>query len=233
MLLLQAENLLAGTSAANDEQTAVVLLGGNPPQAEWLAAYLKSAAYLAAADAGAAAALAVGRVPDLLVGDFDSLAQSQLAECQKTAAEVITLPVAKDLTDGEFLLDLLVGRGFRRLLVLGALGGRTDHLLANIACAEKLARQGICVMLAHDAEILVPFCAADEPRTLGLCGFAGHTLSLISLAEESRLVQLQGFAYPLQGLLRRQQSLGISNIVQTNNAQITLTDGSLLVCLNL
>ncbi len=233
MLLLQAENLLADTSAATNEQTAVVLLGGTPPQAAWLSAYLNSAAYLAAADAGAASVLAAGRVPDLLVGDFDSLAESQLAACQAAGAEIITLPTAKDLTDGEFLLDLLVGRGFRRLLVLGALGGRTDHLLANIACAEKLARQGICVMLAHDAEILVPLCATDEPCVLGLHGFVGRTLSLVSLAGESRLVQLDGFAYPLQGALRRQQSLGISNIVQTNNAQITLTDGSLLVCLNL
>ena len=232
MLLLQADDLLASTSA-NDEQTAVVLLGGAPPQAEWLAAYIKSAAYLAAADAGAAAALSAGRVPDLLVGDFDSLPAEQFAACRATGAEVISLPTAKDLTDGEFLLDTLVGRGFKRLLVLGALGGRTDHLLANLGCAEKLAGQGICVMLAHDAELLVPLCAADEPRTLRLSGFAGRTLSLISLAAESRLVQLDGFAYPLQGALRRRQSLGISNIVQTNDAQITLTDGSLLVCLNL
>ncbi|MBQ2888163.1 MAG: thiamine diphosphokinase [Firmicutes bacterium] len=230
MLLLQADNLLADTV---DEQTAVVVLGGARPQAAWLAAYLKSASHLAAADAGAAAVLAAGRVPHLLVGDFDSLTEPLLTECRSAGAEIITLPAAKDLTDGEFLLDLLVGRGLRRLLVLGALGGRTDHLLANIGCAEKLARQGVCVMLAHDTELLVPFCALDEPRTLQLGGFAGRTLSLISLAEESRLVQLKGFAYPLQSALRRQQSLGISNIVQTNNAQITLTDGSLLVCLNL
>ncbi len=223
---LQAEKLLC-------DDTALALLAGQPPQSERLLKAVFAAPYVAAADGGAAIALAAGRRPNLLIGDFDSLSAEDLVECQDAGVEILTLPAAKDLTDGEFLLQTLFERGWRRLLVLGALGGRVDQLLANIACAEQLAREGAEVWLAHDDALLGPLYAASMPQELSLQGFGGKTLSLVSLSEACDKVELAGFEYPLNGPLKRRQTLGISNVVRAEAATVRLTGGSLLVCLNL
>lgn len=223
---LDAEKLLC-------DDTALALLAGRPPQSDLLRKLAADAPYVAAADGGAAIALSAGRRPDLLIGDFDSLAAADLAACREAGCEILTLPAAKDLTDGEFLLQTLFERGWRRLLVLGALGGRIDQTLANIACAEKLVHEGAAVLLAHDDAILCPLYAESAPQELVLHGFAGKTLSLVSLAEVCERVEIAGFAYPLAGRLQRRQTLGISNVVRAAEAKIRLTGGSLLVCLNI
>lgn len=215
------------------DDTALVLLAGQPPASEWLLKTVAAAPYVAAADGGAAIALAAGRRPDLLIGDFDSLAAEALAACREAGCEILTLPAAKDLTDGEFLLQTLYERGWRRFLVLGALGGRVDQMLANIACAEKLARAGAEVLLAHDDAVLCLLYAESTPQELTLHGFAGKTLSLLSISEVCDKVELAGFEYPLNGRLARRQTLGISNVVRAEAAALRLTGGSLLVCLNL
>lgn len=215
-----------------EQKLAVVLLGGCPPQDGALLQYVAEAPYLAAADAGAAIALNAGRTPDLLIGDFDSLGAEALAACRAGGAEVLTLPVMKDLTDGEFLLQTLAGRGFKRLLVLGALGGRPDQELANIFCAEALAERGIDCLLAHDNALLLPLAAGETPVKLRLAGFQGSTMSMLSLSEACAHIRLAGFLYPLDGALHRRQTLGLSNLVQAETAEITLTAGNLLAVIN-
>ncbi len=216
-----------------DGQTALALLAGQPPQTERLLAAVAAAPFVAAADGGAATALAAGRTPDLLIGDFDSLAAEHLVACRRQGSDIVTLPVAKDVTDGEFLLTTLFERGWRDILALGALGGRVDQLLANIACAEELAKRGAKVVLAHDDALLCPLYAGAEPVELAVCGFAGRTFSLLPLTAECRLVELAGFEYPLCGPLRRGQTLGVSNVVRADEAKVRLTAGSVLVCINL
>ena len=213
-------------------QTAVMLLGGDMPQDSGLLQYIKEAPYLAAADGGAAAALGLGCCPNLLIGDFDSLPAADLNACKAQGAEVAALPQMKDWTDGEFLFSELFGRGFRRLLVLGALGGRPDQQLANIFCAEKAARDGLFCLLAHDNALLLPLYAESEPQTLLLEGFAGQTASLVSLSESCGNIWLDGFFYPLNDALYRRQTRGISNIINVEQAKISLTMGSLLVIIN-
>ena len=223
---LQAGRLLC-------DDTVLALLAGQPPKSELLLQAVSGSSYLAAADGGAAIALSVGRRPDLLIGDFDSLSAARLAECREAGCEILTLHAAKDLTDGEFLLQTLYERGWRRFLILGALGGRIDQMLANISCAEKLAREEAEVLLIHDDVLLCPLYAENEPRELTLYGFGGKTLSLLSLSEVCDKIELSGFEYSLNGTLARRQTLGISNVVRSEAATIRLTGGSLLVCLNL
>lgn len=214
------------------EDMAVVLLGGQKAcRPEWLAC-IKKAGYLAAADGGAAMALQQQRYPDLLVGDFDSLPAEQLAACRAADCRICRLPVHKDQTDGEFLLQLLQREGWRRLLVFGALGGRLEQTLANLLTAAPLARQGLEICLPHDDGVLFLLGAEQQPRRLCLQGFAGRTVSLVALGAACGRVELEGFAYPLQGELPAYTSLGISNVAQAESAQISLQAGCLLVCIN-
>lgn len=216
-----------------DDTSAVVLLGGCPPRSAELLGYIRRSAFVAAADSGASAALAAGRRPDLLVGDFDSLDAAALAECRRAQVEICSLPVHKDQTDGEYLLGRLAGLGYSRLLIMGGLGGRLDHTLANIFTVLPLAAAGCQVCFCGDDMLACVLAADDVPRELCLEGFAGLTLSLQSLSAECRRVELSGFEYPLGGRLAQTSSLGISNVIRDAAVRVRLVGGSLLVCLNL
>jgi len=212
--------------------TALVLLGGEPPRRPAWLDCIRRAEFVAAADGGAALALAEGRCPDLLVGDFDSLPADLLAQCQ-AAGEICQLPTAKDYTDGEYLLRQLRLGGWRRLLILGALGGRLEQTLANLLTAAPLAAAGLEICLASDEGVMFLLgAAADGERQLALRGFAGCTVSLVPLGGSCGRVELHGFAYSLHGELPAYTSLGISNVAERAECRIGLQDGALLVCIN-
>lgn len=216
---------------------AVLLLGGEPPRSPRLKGLIRRAPFVAAADAGAAVGLEAGRLPELLVGDFDSLPPELLERCRAGGSEVVRLPVHKDLTDGEFILDWAAReagpRGWRRLVVLGALGGRLDQTLANILCALPLAAAGLELCFAGEGELVLLLCAGEGAvQRLELRGFAGRTVSLLALGGDARRVELAGFSYPLAGPLALGVSLGVSNIAEGPRSEIALSGGRLLVSIN-
>ena len=75
----------------------------------------------------------VGLVPALLVGDLDSITIRTREALEAQGVEVVLLPTAKDETDTEAALRLVVERGADDITVYGALGGpRLDHLVGNL-----------------------------------------------------------------------------------------------------
>ena len=77
---------------------------------------LPEKAFVICADKGLLIARELGLRPDLLIGDYDSMAEPQ-------DQDVIKLPTVKDMTDTEAAIDLAISRGFTDLTVVGGLGG--------------------------------------------------------------------------------------------------------------
>ena len=76
-----------------------------------------------------------------MIGDMDSLSDEDRARLEARGCRFVEHPRAKDETDLELALTYAVQEGAREIVILGALGGRLDHLLANLAAAG-LARAG-------------------------------------------------------------------------------------------
>ena len=74
--------------------------------------------------------------PDLVIGDFDSHVNPHLP------AETIVLPRAKDDTDTFYAAKEAAGRGFEEFLLIGVIGGRLDHTLANLSVLLWLYQRG-------------------------------------------------------------------------------------------
>ena len=91
---------------------------------------------LIAADAGLLHLERLGLAPDLALGDFDSLGYVP------EAPQVEVCPVRKDDTDTMTGLRLGLGRGCREFVIVGALGGRLDHTVANLQALCWLCTQG-------------------------------------------------------------------------------------------
>ena len=118
-----------------------------------LSAYLQPGDTVVACDAGYRNAAVLGIQPDLIVGDFDS------APKPETTGDMIILPHVKDDTDTHYAAKWLCERGYRHIVMLGALGGkRMEHTFSNVSTALYLASNGVDVTLADEhSELDVSF----------------------------------------------------------------------------
>jgi thiamine pyrophosphokinase len=198
--------------------TVVVVTSGSA----W--AGVPAGAVVVAADAGAEVAFAAGVGVDLAVGDFDSLSVETLGRLERSGAQVVRHPVAKDATDLELALDAAVGLLPARVLVLAGAGGRLDHLL-SILLVLGLEKYAAVELEATVGEARVHVVRAE--RTL--VGNAGETISLFALHGDAVGVRTRGLVYPLRGeVLVAGSSRGCSNVFADAEVSIEVAAGVVL-----
>src|SRR5689334_754444 len=95
--------------------------------------HIRAAELLIAADGGALPLLRAGMTPHMAIGDMDSIDAAGLAELEARGVAIRRFPREKDETDLELALLYAAQAGATAIDVLGALGGRWDHTLANVA----------------------------------------------------------------------------------------------------
>jgi thiamine pyrophosphokinase len=179
-----------------------------------------------AVDAGADALDRVGVIPSLLVGDFDSISASTLADLRARGVECVSLATAKDETDTEAALRLAVNRGATEITVFNALGGpRLDHLLGNLLLLTASWLDPVRVTLV-DGLHRVFLVKGDGSIT----GRPGDTVSLLPLSAVVKDVRTDGLLYPLRGEpLLQGATRGVSNEMTGDVARVTHGPGDLLL----
>ena len=185
---------------------------------------IPSGAVVVAADGGVELALKLGVAVDVVVGDLDSIASGSLETLERSGVRIERHPQEKDATDLALALDAALGLGPRRILLVGAAGGRLDHLLGELLLlgAEDYA----------DVEIDAQLGAAMVHVVRGersLVGTPGELVSLHALHGPAVGVVTEGLLYPLRGeTLAAGSSRGISNVFVAEEARISLERGVLL-----
>jgi len=176
-------------------------------------------------DGGARHLAGLRMVPDVLVGDMDSIEPSQLADYENQGVKIIKHPVNKDFTDTALALDYALSQQPETIDIWGSQGGRMDHALANVFLLLKGKEAGIKTCLMDEyCESFVP-----DGETV-LTDAAGCLVSLIALSPKVEGITLQGFLYLLnEGTLTMSESRGISNIISGDRAVIDIRSGNLLV----
>ena len=174
-----------------------------------------------ACDGGFLSAQSVGIIPDIFVGDFDSVPE-ELVDCP----EIIRLYPVKDMTDTQEAIDVAINRGAKEITILGALGGRIDHTLANIHLLKYAKEKDTeCTIADTDTYISLITDNAQIQKKDGFC------LSLIPLTDCFG-VSISGVYYPLDNAdMPIGNPYGISNEFTENIARISLKSGELLVIL--
>lgn len=177
--------------------------------------------FVIACDRGYAYARRCGVRPDLVVGDFDSY-------CGELDAgiPVQKLPMEKDDTDTVSALRFALARGYREITLVCALGGRLDHLLANLQAAVFAAKRGAALrIVGADTEILTL-----RPGSLCLPRKEGWSLSVFAAEDRCRGVSIAGAKYELHDAeLTNDFPLGVSNEWAAPEAEITLREGTMLI----
>ena len=179
-----------------------------------------------AADGGADYLLKQHKIPDVLIGDFDSISEEGL-EKLRGSAEILQFPREKDKTDSELALDYCLENDYNAVTLVNAVNGRLEHSLANIFMAEKFSRKGMSIHFYNKDNEIYVLRAPDE---LELASIPGDEISLIPLTDEVRVETVKGCKYPLcNEVLLREESRGISNVAESEHPTIKITQGILLI----
>lgn len=84
-------------------------------------------------DRGALRLIKLGITPELSIGDFDSMTESEFNLVSKHSKKIKIANPEKDDTDTELALkEAITEFKFDSVTIYGATGGRIDHLLANL-----------------------------------------------------------------------------------------------------
>lgn len=205
----------------------IVVAAGRPTLGRDWQAWVRPGDQVIAADGGAVRALAQGIVPDLVIGDLDSLPARQQRALGARGCRFVVHPRAKDETDLELALAYAAEQGAQEIVILGALGGRLDHTLANLLLLALPQLAGRSVRLVDGPDMVLLLRGGERAR---LEGQAGDLVSLLPLGEDAGGITATGLAWPLEcDRLRFAFSRGVSNEMTGTEATVRLDQGLLLV----
>lgn len=175
-----------------------------------------------AADAGYRTCRELGIVPDLLLGDFDSMEQPE------DFASIHRSPVEKDDTDTMLAVKTGLEQGCGEFYLYGGTGGRRlDHTLANLQTLLYLRRRGARGYL-YDNDFVWTVIENETIRVDKTVEWG--LLSVFCLGDRARGVTETGVQYPLQGAeLTAEFPLGVSNHILEPVAMVGVETGALAV----
>jgi thiamine pyrophosphokinase len=205
----------------------IIVANGDPPTTKDVARWWQPGDRIIAADGGARHALALGLTPHTVVGDMDSLDAGVREQLGQQECRLVLHPAEKDETDLELALLLAVEEGATEVVLLGALGGRLDQLLANVLLLTLPELAGVSVKLADGEQETFVIHGGNQTTVEGQ---VGNTLSLIPLNGDASGVYTQGLKWPLSGdTLFAGPARGVSNVVVSLPVRIRVEKGLLLV----
>lgn len=207
---------------------AILFANGDLPYPDQIRPLIQPADVLIAADGGARHAAALGLIPSVIIGDFDSISAEELAQFASSGARLERHPSAKDETDLELALDHAVRAGYSPILILGAYGGRLDHSLGIFSLLSDPVYRAAGVR-AEDGQTEAFFIS--QPAEID--GAPGDTVSLIAWGQPAEGVTTENLEYPLNAeTLSPYRTRGISNRMTGAKAKVSLSSG-LLLCIHI
>ncbi len=178
----------------------------------------KQNSFIIAADGGYAKLGDI--IPDVVVGDFDSLG------FVPSTPNTITLPVKKDVTDMKYAVEIGIQNGCDTFVIYGGTGGRADHTLANYTLLCDIAQKGFRGYLIGEEFITT----AIYNTFINLPKYKEGTVSVFSASEVSKGVTIKGLEYTLQDAeLTFNHPLGVSNSFIGKDTEISVKSGTLLI----
>ncbi len=205
---------------------AVLFVNGLIFRHDRLQPWVRPGDYLVGVDGGTRHCLDMGHIPDVVVGDLDSLEPEVQAKIQKRAVPILRFPVRKDCTDLELAMRHVAEHGMREAVLLGMWGGRLDQSVANLLLLTQCLDQLDITVVTEDetAQIL------GSGQSLRVENRKRATASILPLSAQVEGVTLRGMEYPLENaLLPFGTTLGISNVVRRKQASVSIRRGLLLV----
>lgn len=206
---------------------------------------------LIAADRGLEFFLDYLILPDVVIGDFDSLSEDgknflemqsedipyggilewKLQKGEGKVVEVVRLRPEKDDSDTQSAMNYAIQNGAKEIVILGVTGNRVDHLMANFGLLILAQKQGAEVALADRYNYMK---LISSGTILKKSEQFGKYVSFFPLGGDVTGLTLEGFKYPLDKyhLTTADSGLTVSNEISEEYAKVTYESGTLLMIMS-
>ncbi len=207
-----------------NKQRILIFTGGD--LGPWAIAEIQATDFLVGVDRGAVYLIQHNLQPDYVLGDFDSVTATELTQIRQSCPALAQYdPIAKDHTDTELAYTWAIEQRPQEIIILGGLGSRFDHTLANVHLLLQALQAGIAsrIIGEHNEIFLTD---GNVSVTKGRYTY----ISVLPLTPTVTGITLSGFQYPLQqATLGLGSSLGISNVLSGEAGTIQVETGQLLI----
>jgi thiamine pyrophosphokinase len=200
----------------------IILANGKAPKKSVITFFQKKGFNkLICADGGSNSALKMKLIPDVIIGDLDSISSEAISEF-KSVSKIIRIKRQND-TDVEKCLKYAIRNKFGEVLLLGATGNRLDHTFCNLGIVLKFFPQ-IKISLIAENSFLKAYTRIVELKT-----FPGETISLYGISEKTK-ISSQGLQYELQNVsLPFGVRESTSNIAKKNQVRLKISNGVIFI----
>lgn len=168
-------------------------------------------------------------IPDLIVGDFDSVPEGYPEQYLRghPGVEARVFSWEKDYTDTEIAVRAAMERGCRHIDILGATGSRVDHMLGSVQLLATLLEHGAAGRILDPCNRIT---VHRESFRIRKADQWGKYVSFFAWGGDVHGVTLTGFYFPMKdGTITASRTLTVSNQIEAECAEVTFTDGTLLM----
>ena len=200
----------------------IILANGKPPRKS-IIQYFQNRNYstLICADGGANSALKMNLIPDVIVGDMDSISTESKRKF-KTTSRFITIKRQTD-TDVEKCLKYVIKSGYTESVLTGVTGNRLDHTICNLGIVLKYYPQIGIALIAEDS-FLKPYSGCVNLRS-----FRAETISLYGFDKKTKL-KSKGLKYPLNEIaIPFGEKESTSNVATKDEVELIIRNGVVFV----
>ena len=199
---------------------ALVIANGEPPKKQLLQSLARESGVVICADGGANTALKFGILPDIIVGDLDSIHAEALVKFHK-------VPTYEDRDDESTDLEKAIAWALRQkydhIDVIGASGRRIDHSVGNLGVLPKFYPDAVIRFLDDLGELVY------VGRGITFDAKRSDVISLIPLSR-CEGITTEGLKYALDDeALELGVREGTSNVVVNTPVTIKVQKGHLLL----
>ncbi len=207
----------------------ILIVTGGCVDTEWFKDYVASRDYdyTIAVDKGLEYCHEINLMPNIIIGDYDTVDKSILEQYRSMVENIIVYPPEKDYTDTHIAITTAFEYNPDVITIVGATGTRIDHVLANIGMLKLCVDNNVSAYIVDKNNVIT---MVDSDYEILKNNMYGKYISLLPYSEHVEGVTLEGFAYPLcDATLSIGESIGISNELESDIGHISVKGGYLIV----
>lgn len=202
----------------------VIIFGSGRLVKKYLAV-IKPSDFIIGADRGAYWLIENYIAPGLAIGDFDSVKSGEFKIIKDKSLKVAKFSEDKDFTDMDLALKAAVKLGPEEIIIYGAIGTRLDQTISSVHLLESISSYNIKITILDDKnkiQLIKSEIFIKKDNSLPY-------LSILPITDEIT-VTLKGFKFDIsKKVIKRGQTIGISNQINGINGVITIHKGKALV----
>lgn len=181
--------------------------------------------YIVCADGGINHLIHINKIPNVLIGDLDSINKRGLEFVEKHNINTVKYPSMKDKTDTELSISYMINHDIKDITLIGVTGTRMDHTISNILLLKELNERKIKSRIIDNHNIIYfvnKFIKIRKRKDVNI--------SIIPLSTNGITVYLKGFLYSLKNEnIKFGSTLGISNKIIDKYGIIEIKKGNALI----